>query len=223
MASIKLRPGSGLGGVPRRDGAAGGGGASHRDDTDDQICRALKAGQGGAAEAVYDRVADVVETVLYRLLGADAERDDLSQQAIERVISTVVSGRYQRGCSLRSWATLLAQHVAIDALRARARERRLFDRSATHQALELVAAHTDTPERLADTRRRVDLLQSALASVGRDRSEAVVLHDVLGHDLAEIAKLKGVSLAAAQSRLVRGRRDVLKWIRAHEAPDGGSE
>lgn len=219
MASIKLRQGSGQGGLPRRDGAAGGGGASHHDATDEQICRALIAGQGGAAEAVYDRIADVVEAVLYRLLGADAERDDLVQQAIERVISTVVSGRYARGCSLRSWATLLAQHVAVDALRARARERRLFDRSATRQALELVAAHTDTPERLADARRRVVLLQSALASVTRDRSEAVVLHDVLGHDLAEIARLKGVTVAAAQSRLVRGRREVLSWIRAHEGTD----
>jgi RNA polymerase sigma-70 factor (ECF subfamily) len=191
--------------------------------TDDQICSALAAGQGGAAEAVYDRIADVVQAVLYRLLGADAERDDLTQQAIERVISTIVSGRYARGCSLRSWATLLAQHVAVDALRVRARERRLFDRSATHHALELVAANTDTPERLTDARRRVALLQSALASVNRERSEAVVLHDVLGHDLAEIAQLKGVSVAAAQSRLVRGRKDVLAWIRKHEGRNAGLE
>jgi RNA polymerase sigma-70 factor, ECF subfamily len=187
--------------------------------SDDEICRALTAGDAWAAEAVFDRIGDVVDAVLYRLLGADAERDDLSQQAMERVISTIVSGRYARGCSLRSWATLLAQHVAVDALRARARERRVFDRSASHQTLELVAATTATPERLAETRRRVDLLQNALASVNRDRAEAVVLHDVLGHDLAEIARLEGVSVAAAQSRLVRGRRDVLAWIRAHEGTE----
>jgi RNA polymerase sigma-70 factor (ECF subfamily) len=131
----------------------------------------------------------------------------------------VVSGRFARGCSLRSWATLLAQHVAVDALRARARERKLFDRRIPYQMLELVEAHTATPEHLADTRRRMALLQSALARVNRERSEAVVLHDVLGHDLAEIAQLTGVSVAAAQSRLVRGRREVLAWIRAHEGKE----
>jgi len=209
MGSIKVVADSNPRGSERRDA----------DRSDEEICRGLVAGDGWAADAVYDRIADVVEAVLYRLLGADAERDDLTQQAIERVITTIVSGRYARGCSLRSWATLLAQHVAVDALRVRARERRLFDRNAGHQALELVAATTATPERLAETRRRVDLLQNALASVGRDRAEAVVLHDVLGHDLAEIARLKGVSVAAAQSRLVRGRRDVLAWIRAHEGND----
>jgi RNA polymerase sigma-70 factor (ECF subfamily) len=184
--------------------------------TDDEICRALVAGDVWAAEAIYDRIAGVVDAVLFRLLGADAEREDLAQQTIERVITTIISGRFARECSLRSWSTLLAQHAAVDALRARARERRLFDRGTPRQALELVAASTHTPEHLAATRRRVDLLQKALAAVTKERSEAVVLHDVLGHDLAEIAKMTGVSVAAAQSRLVRGRRDVLAWIRAHE-------
>jgi RNA polymerase sigma-70 factor (ECF subfamily) len=184
--------------------------------TDEGICRALVAGDAWAAEAIYDRVAGVVDAVLFRLLGADAEREDLAQQTIERVITTIVSGRFARECSLRSWSTLLAQHAAVDALRARARERRLFDRSAPRQALELVAASTQTPEHLAATRRRVELLQGALGSVTKERSEAVVLHDVLGHDLAEIAKITGVSVAAAQSRLSRGRRDVLAWIRSRE-------
>ncbi len=189
------------------------------DLSDAEICTALVDGAPWAADALYDRVADAVEGVLFRLLGVDADRDDLAQQAIERVVSTVVSGRFARGCSLRSWATLLAQHVAVDALRARARERKLFDRRVTHQTLELVEAHTATPEHLAETRRRVALLQSALGRVNRQRSEAVVLHDLLGHDLPELARLTGVSVAAAQSRLVRGRRDVLAWIRAHEGTE----
>jgi RNA polymerase sigma-70 factor (ECF subfamily) len=202
---VKARPESDLGGTPR-----------HAELSDEQICRALIAGDPWAAEAIYDKVAGVVDAVLFRLLGADAEREDLAQQTIERVITTVLSGRFARECSLRSWATLLAQHSAVDALRARGRERRLFDRNAPRQALELVAANTQTPEHLAAMRRRVDLLQNALASVTKERSEAVVLHDVLGHDLAEIAKITGVSVAAAQSRLSRGRRDVLQWIRSRE-------
>jgi len=186
---------------------------------DAEICAALVDGAPWAADALYDRVVDAVEAVLFRLLGADADRDDLTQQAIERVVSSVVSGRFARGCSLRSWATLLAQHVAVDALRARARERKLFDRRIPYQTLELVEATTATPEQLAETRRRMALLQSALGHVNRARSEAVVLHDLLGHDLTEIAQLTGVSVAAAQSRLVRGRLDLLAWIRAHEGKE----
>ena len=155
--------------------------------------------------------------MLFRLLGpGDSERDDLAQQALERVISTIVSGKFSHGCSLRSWATLITQHLAIDTMRSRSRERKLFDRSVGHQALELVAEDTRTPERAAETRRRVERLLSALSVVNRQRAEAVVLHDVLGHDLAEIARLTGVTVAAAQSRLVRGRKEVLKFITGQE-------
>lgn len=53
-------------------------------DLDDaEICAALVDGASWAADALYDRVADAVEAVLFRLLGADADRDDLTQVAIE--------------------------------------------------------------------------------------------------------------------------------------------
>jgi RNA polymerase sigma-70 factor (ECF subfamily) len=189
--------------------------------TDADLCRALAAGEAWAAEVVYDRVEDVVEAVLFRLLGpGDLERDDLAQQALERVISTIVSGKYSQGCSLRSWATLITQHLAIDTMRSRSRERKLFDRSVGYQALELVAEDNRTPERNADTRRRVERLLGALSTVNRNRAEAVVLHDILGHDLAEIAGLTGVSVAAAQSRLVRGRKEILELIAGKEQSNG---
>jgi RNA polymerase sigma-70 factor (ECF subfamily) len=189
--------------------------------SDADICRALAAGDAWAAEVIYDRIEDVVDAVLFRLMGpGDGERDDLAQQALERVISTIVSGRFSHGCSLRSWATLITQHLAIDTMRARARERKLFDRSIGPAALELVAEDRRTPERAADTRRRVERLLGALATVNRARAEAVVLHDILGHDLAELASLTGVSVAAAQSRLVRGRKEVLKYIAGKEQAHG---
>ncbi|HEV3031638.1 MAG TPA: RNA polymerase sigma factor, partial [Polyangia bacterium] len=164
-----------------------------------------------------DRVEDVVDAVLFRLMGAgDGERDDLAQQSLERIISSIVSGRFSHGCSLRSWATLITQHIAIDAMRSRTRERKLFDRSVGNQTLELVAEDSRTPERAAETNRRVERLLGALSTVNRARAEAVILHDILGHDLAEIASLTGVSVAAAQSRLVRGRKEVLRFIQGKE-------
>jgi RNA polymerase sigma-70 factor (ECF subfamily) len=188
---------------------------SELSDTD--ICQALGAGEAWAAEVIYDRVEDVVDAVLFRLMGAgDGERDDLAQQSLERIISSIVSGRFSHGCSLRSWATLITQHIAIDAMRSRTRERKLFDRSVGNQTLELVAEDSRTPERAAETNRRVERLLGALSTVNRARAEAVILHDILGHDLAEIASLTGVSVAAAQSRLVRGRKEVLRFIQGKE-------
>jgi RNA polymerase sigma-70 factor (ECF subfamily) len=181
--------------------------------SDDEVCRALRAGEAWAADALYDRVKDIVDAVVFRLLGpGDAERDDIGQQAIERVISTIITGRYSQECSLRSWATLITQHLAIDAMRLRARERKLFDRSVDAQALEILAVDSHAPDRALESSRGVEQLVGALSRIKRARAEAVVLHDIFGYSLAEIASLTGASVAAVQSRLVRGRGEVLKMI-----------
>ena len=41
-----------------------------------------------------------------------------------------------------------------------------------------------------------------------DRTEALLLHDMLGHELSEIAVLHGISVAAAQSRVLRARKEL---------------
>jgi DNA-directed RNA polymerase specialized sigma24 family protein len=158
---------------PRVEGSATGAGAGRGAAlTDPEVCRALASGEAWAAEVVYDRIEDVVDGVLFRLLGpGDLERDDLAQQALERVITSIVQGRFSNGCSLRSWATLVTQNLAIDTMRARSRERKVFDRGAGHQMLELVAEEGRTPERLAETRRRVERLlpRSSPSTAGAPR------------------------------------------------------
>jgi RNA polymerase sigma-70 factor (ECF subfamily) len=185
--------------------------------TDEALCRRLEAGDAAAAEIVYERVVNVVDAVLFRLLGPnDHEREDLAQQAMERIIGTIVSGRYTRDCSLTSWATLITQHLAIDAMRARTRDRKVFDRQVGTETVELVPDGNRSTDQLVETQRRAHRLVSVLSSISATHAEAVVLHDLLGHDLAEIARLTGVSVAAAQSRLVRGRRKALRLLAAAE-------
>jgi RNA polymerase sigma-70 factor (ECF subfamily) len=192
-------------------------GREEQDGSDDEICRRLEAGDAAAAAIVYERVVNVVDAVLFRLLGPnDHEREDLAQQAMERVIGTIVSGRYMRDCSLSSWATLIAQHLAIDAMRARTRDRKVFDRHVGTQTVELVPDGGRSTEQIVETQRRAHRLVSVLSSISKTHAETVVLHDLLGHDLSEIARLTGVSVAAAQSRLVRGRRKALRLLAAAE-------
>ena len=45
-----------------------------------------------------------------------------------------------------------------------------------------------------------------------EKAETVLLHDVFGYELAEIAVLTGASVSAVQSRLVRGRKELHKKL-----------
>jgi RNA polymerase sigma-70 factor (ECF subfamily) len=102
----------------------------------------------------------------------------------------------------------LAAHVALKALRSRYRQRNVFNSKLEPDELEELASGDDDVERTVGVRRDVERLRTLLSNLPPHQAEAVVLHDLMGHPLAEIATITGASIAAAQSRLVRGRKEL---------------
>jgi RNA polymerase sigma-70 factor, ECF subfamily len=178
--------------------------------SDGDLCAAIAAGDPGAADTLFFRLRRLVEATLARLIGmADAEKDDLAQQSHERILASLASRRFAGACSIETWARLITEHVVIDALRARARERRVFDETrADSDMAASLPVPGPLPDELLDLRRTVERVRRELSSVLPQRAEAFVLHDVLGFDLSEMATMLEISSSAAQSRLVRGRRDL---------------
>jgi RNA polymerase sigma-70 factor (ECF subfamily) len=187
--------------------------------SDAEIIAAVVGGDAAVAGELYDRLVGTVERTLYRVLGRrESDHEDLVQAAFEQVVKTLATRRFVGACSLKTWASSVATNVGLNALRSRRRERGVFDRTLEDPSDSRAGA--DDPERRATLRRDIDRVRAELARMSPDRAEALVLHDVLGHDLAEIAALTGVSLAAAQSRLVRGRRQLMERL-GQRTPKGG--
>jgi RNA polymerase sigma-70 factor (ECF subfamily) len=180
--------------------------------TDPEIVAALTRGEAWAAEALYDRVQPYVERTLRRVLRySGSEYEDLLQSSFERIIRVLSERSLGGACDLASWSSAVAAHVALDALRRRVRERKIF---RSDPGLELLRGADLGAERNVEARFDVERLQGIFGRMKPKHAETVLLHDVLGHDLNEIAVLTGVTAAAAQSRLVRGRKDLLRRARA---------
>ncbi|HEY4187678.1 MAG TPA: RNA polymerase sigma factor [Polyangia bacterium] len=162
-------------------------------------------------------VRSAVRVVLRRLVGSeDPEYEDLEQTSIENVLVTFERGKFRGECPKGGWAAVIARNVAIDAIRARSRERQLFARDLG----DLVAADDlrgpaegkAGPEHLTGVQERVARVKSALLGLGMHKANVIFLHDWLGHELGDVAEILGITVAAAQSRLVRGRREIIEQI-----------
>ncbi len=158
-------------------------------------------------------VRTAVRLVLRRLVGSeDPEFEDLVQSAIENVLVTFERGQFRGDCPKGGWAAVIARNVAIDAIRARTRERQLFAHEPIDVGDTALAPSSDAklgPEHLTGVQERLAKVKSALVGLGAPKANVVYLHDVLGHDLGDVATILGITVAAAQSRLVRGRREII--------------
>ena len=183
--------------------------------SDAEVLSGIAAKQAWAARCLVDRLEPVVERTLTRVLQRrTSDFEDLVQVTFERIIRALIKRRFDARCSLSTWASAIATNVGIDHLRSKICERRLFKDRQDSVPPEL-PSRVDAAARL-EARAEVARVQRVLAGMKPAHAEAVLLHDLLGHDLSEIAATTGVTVAAAQSRLVRGRTAFLRRARRAE-------
>jgi RNA polymerase sigma-70 factor (ECF subfamily) len=175
---------------------------------DHELISALLAGDPGAGPELYDRLVRVVEWTILRVTGRRlADHEDLVQSAFEQIVISLYRQRFARACALTSWASSISCHVALNALRSQQRSRRWLLPEQALPELERAASGSDV-EGEVGARRELERVRSHLARMKPERASAVILHDVNGLELKELAAVMGVSVAAAQSRLSRGRREL---------------
>jgi RNA polymerase sigma-70 factor (ECF subfamily) len=191
-----------------RDAAAdAAGAASPAIQLDDaRLLAAIRAGEASAATALYERSRPIVDKTVRRLLGRpDPDQQDISQQVMIEIVRSV--DRYRGECPLDAWIATLAAHVVWKSIRRRRLERRVMvvDSTFEFEAPE----HPGQSAVLRSVLRRVT---EHLQAMDQGRAWAFLLHDVHGYDVREMARILEVSEAAAQSRLVRGRKELHERI-----------
>ncbi|WP_437328890.1 RNA polymerase sigma factor [Sorangium sp. So ce381] len=192
-------------------GQGAGGQPSPATASDEELLLAFQRGERGIGLRLYEHLLPVVDRTLYRILGCrEQDHADLVQGAFEQIVSTLTKRRFAGECSLAGWASVIACHVGLSALRARRRERKVIDRTPGSPELDAEPeppSQGADPEREVSAQRDLEALRRHLAAMDGDRAAALLLH-AMGYSLKEIADLTGVSVAAAQSRLSRGRREL---------------
>lgn len=185
--------------------------------TDEELLDALRRGDRRAALALYEHLRPVIDRSLRRVLhGRHRDFDDLMQMTFERILRGVAEDRFAGRSSLRTWASAIAAHVALDALRTRGREARRLQEDVPLAELPGGPRGESRLEARAELHRVHDIL----SRMNPDLAETLLLHDVLGHPLDEIAEMKRAGLSATQSRLRRARLE-LKRRAAATIPPGG--
>ena len=176
---------------------------------DAQLVAALREADPSAASAFYDRARPVVDRAIFRVLGRrDPDHDDIAQIAMIALIDSIE--RFRGDCPLDGWISTLTAHTVFKHLRRRKLEMKIFapeESWAGNEGREL------SLDRRSSLRTAVARIREHLSTLEPNKAWTFLLHHVCGHDLREIADITEVSVAAAQQRLSRGRRELLGRLR----------
>lgn len=168
---------------------------------DHELLSAVRSGDDAAATLFYHRVRPHVVATVARMLGTrDRDFEDLAQVSMVQLVRTIDTFRGE--CALDTWVSRVTAYVVCKQIRRRRVESGIFGpvpgdvADGGHSGRALVA------------RNLLERVRVHLAELDEGKAFAFLLHDVCGFDLREAAQILGISVAATQKRLVRGRREV---------------
>ena len=154
-----------------------------------------------------------------RRLGAPArDMEDLAHDLF--VVVHRHLAEYDPRRPLRPWLFGIAVRVLSDYRRTFRNSRELLDRGPAGQASEAIDGAPPPDERLADAQARA-LLMSALDELPLERRAVLVMHDLDGVAVPEIAAALEIPLNTAYSRLRLARADLAAAVRRPRAARGG--
>ena len=164
------------------------------------IARA-RSGDGEAFGQLVGHYGPDVQRLCRRLLGSAVESEDASQESFARAHAALAS--YDPARPFRRWLLAIAAHCAIDALRRRRRESRLFEDEA-NLAGELVDPGPSPLQHGLSAESRRQLLAAIETQPDLYRAP-LVLRYFADLDYAEIAEILGVSRNQVATLLFRAR------------------
>jgi len=187
-----------------------------REYSDDDLVRKFRAGDRGAFAQLVRRYQDRVYGMCYRWLGDAATAEEVAQEVFIALFKSL--DRFRGESSLSTWVYRITVNHCKN--RKTYQRRRAWDR---HEPLE-GNPRDDKPDReIADPSSETDdgamqeeasvLVKDALASLGEEQRQIIILRDIEDMDYEDIAEVLGVPRGTVKSRLHRARGELAKALR----------
>ncbi len=176
---------------------------------DGGLVKRARSGDFHAAEELLARHQNVAYTAALRLLGEKSDAEDITQDALVKAYTRL--SELDDGASFSAWLRRIAVNLSLNALRRRGVLR--FEplegpRNATGDeapARDFIDERQRTPEDEAVSGALRDEVERLVRLLPAEQRVAVVLRDMYGYDVAEVAELQRCGLSAAKMRISRGR------------------
>lgn len=165
--------------------------------SDDVLLKLAQSDPRRAAARMYDRFADDVNRVIFRLVGPDSEHDDLVQETFLRVLRHLDQVREAE--KLNSWVVSVAVNVVLTELKRRKLRRWL----SAENVKTLAPAHAGADH---DSREALRAIFDVLDAMPATERTFFALRHLDDRTIPEIAELSRVSEPTVKRSIAKAER-----------------
>jgi RNA polymerase sigma-70 factor, ECF subfamily len=173
--------------------------------TDDELIQAAKLGNHEAFAELCRRHAQTARQKIFRIVRHREDAEDALQETLLRAYMNIAE--FRQASTFSTWITAIGTNAALNLLRKK-KSRREFDIEPMGPGERIldIADQAPNPEHRVAKRQLLLFLQAELEALPPQMREAVTNYYDENYSLREAATELGLSVAGANSRLVRGRK-----------------
>lgn len=198
--------------------------AAQANEADERLIEALRQCEEWAYEELIARFQQPVYNLVFRLLPDASETVDVVQEVFIKIFRNI--GHFRGKSSLKTWVYRIAVNEAHNHRRwfSRHRKQEVNLHPDTEDEPDYERTLADGAPSAYDRMRQIEAkeeVERALEELSPMFREAVVLRDVEELSYEEIAEVLEINLGTVKSRILRGRQQLEKVLRARltaEAP-----
>jgi RNA polymerase sigma-70 factor (ECF subfamily) len=183
----------------------------HRTSDEALLVRRVQARDELAFKEIVERYQSKVFSIIYGILRNHNDAEDIAQQVFAKIYFSI--GNFDFRSSLLTWIYKITVNECYDYLRKK-RVRKLVYESdfSDDDTLQMENSQTamDQGVPVDETLERRDLLLKLLSKVSEEDRTLILLKEVEGHSVEELAHMTGMNENTIKVKLFRTRQKLLK-------------
>lgn len=183
----------------------------HRNSQEAALVKRVQAGDELAFREIVERYQAKVFSIIYGILRNRNDAEDIAQQVFTKIYFSV--GNFDFRSSLLTWIYKITVNECYDYLRKKRVRKLVYESDFSQEDAQrmeasepAVSSEAPVDSRLANR----DLIVKLLAKVSEEDRNLILLKEVEGHSVEELAGMTGLNENTIKVKLFRTRQKLLK-------------
>jgi RNA polymerase sigma-70 factor (ECF subfamily) len=183
----------------------------HKNSDEAALVRRVQARDEMAFREIVERYQTKVFSIIYGILRNHNDAEDISQQVFAKVYFSIKN--FDSRSSLLTWIYKITVNECYDYLRKKRVRKLVYESDFSEDDAQRMEASEPAVDQAAPVDKQLaqrDLVVKLLAKVSQEDRNLILLKEVEGHSVEELASMTGLNENTIKVKLFRARQKLVK-------------